>query len=103
MLIGHLASRPPGSGHEPGRTGQPYRLLRSKLSRQSISLSLEIRPGAQGVDDRDRVREGRTTLSTLPLTYLGLYETGLEPYLEVTGTYSTTSVQLNIRNLASGA
>ena len=64
-LIIHLAARALASGLTSGRAGQVCTLRRSKPPRQSISLSARIRPGAQGLDGRDRVRGGRTTSSTL--------------------------------------
>ena len=64
-LISHLAARALASGLTSGRAGQVCTLRRSKPPRQSISLSARIRPGAQGLDGRDRVRGGRTTSSTL--------------------------------------
>ena len=64
-LISHLAARALASGLKSGRAGQVCTLRRSKPPRQSISLSARIRPGAQGLDGRDRVRGGRTTSSTL--------------------------------------
>ena len=64
-LIIHLAARALASGLTSGRAGQVCTLRRSKPPRQSISLSARIRPRAQGLDGRDRVRGGRTTSSTL--------------------------------------
>ena len=64
-LVGRLAACPVASAPEFVRTGQLATQTDLKLACLKFEVCRSIRPGAEGLDDRDRVREGRTTFSTL--------------------------------------
>ena len=66
-LVGRLAACPVASAPELVRTGQLATQTDLKLACLKFEVCRSIRPGAEGLDDRDRVREGRTTFSTLSL------------------------------------
>ena len=64
-LVGHLAVRPVASAPESIRAGQLATQTDLKLACLKFEVCRSIRPGAEDLDDRNRVREGRTTFSTL--------------------------------------
>ena len=65
QLVGLLAARPVASSPKSVRAGHLATHRSLKRARLRLEVCRSIEPGAEGLDDRDRVREGRTTFSTL--------------------------------------